>query len=221
MLYIVATPIGNLEDITFRALKVLRSSDLILAEDTRRTKKLLNFYQISTPLSSFHEHSGKSKISRVLNLLKQGKNISLVSDSGVPGISDPGAKLVSAVFEKLGPNFVSPIPGPSALTAALSVSGIPCSRFVFLGFPPHKKGRKKFFAQFQFLKYPAIFFESPHRLLKTLKDLSSIDCQIIIFHELTKIHESIFLGSPLSLLKKFQENPSLLKGEFTLIVANL
>lgn len=219
MLYIVSTPIGNLKDITLRALEILGSSYLILAEDTRRTKKLLNYYHLSTPLLSFHQHSSLSKIEKILKLLSQGKDIALVSDSGTPAISDPGAKLVNLVFKELGPKFVSPIPGPSALTAALSCAGISLSSFLFLGFPPHKKARKKFFSQIKSLNYPIILFESSHRLLKTLEDLSKINnYQLVVFHELTKIHQGIFLGNPLSLLEKFKKDESLLRGEFTLLI---
>ncbi|MCD6097052.1 16S rRNA (cytidine(1402)-2'-O)-methyltransferase [bacterium] len=219
MLFVVATPIGNLKDITLRALEVFKKADLILAEDTRRTKKLLNFYQISKPTESFHQHSSQKKIDKILRLLKQGKQIVLVSDSGTPGISDPGPKLVRKVFQELGENFVSPVPGPSALTAALSVSGLSCSKFVFLGYPPHKKGRKKFFSEIENSKYPLIFFESPHRLIKTLEALCLIKgIQLIVFNELTKMFEKIFQASPCSLLEKFKKNKSLLRGEFTLIV---
>ena len=219
MLYLVSTPIGNLEDITLRALETLKKVDFILAEDTRRTKKLLNFYKISTPLISFHEHSSSNKIKQILELLSQNKNLALVTDSGTPAISDPGAKLVKKVFETLGAQSISPIPGPSALTAALSCAGISISSFVFLGFPPHKKARKKFFNQFKSFNFPIVIFESPYRLLKTLKELSEMkNIQIIIFHELTKIHEGIFQGTPQFLLEKFEKDKSLLHGEFTLLI---
>lgn len=145
ILYIVSTPIGNLEDITLRALKILKEVDLILAEDTRITKVLLARYNINTLLFSYHQHSKLRKINYIIDLLRQGKNMALVSDAGTPGINDPGGFLISQVVKNLGAGIrIVPIPGPSAVTAALSISGFSADQFLFLGFPPHKKGRQKF-----------------------------------------------------------------------------
>ena len=145
-LYIIATPIGNLKDISLRALEILKEVDLVLAEDTRITKKLLNHYQIKTPLLSYHQHSKLKKVEYIIQLLKEGKNLALVSDAGTPGISDPGGKLIETVLDSFDSNdsnsvLIVPIPGPSALSSAASISGLPMDRFVFMGFPPAKKER--------------------------------------------------------------------------------
>ena len=187
ILYIVATPIGNLKDITARALEVLKEVDLVVCEDTRETIKLLNHFEIKKPLVSYFQHSQLSKIEYIAGELAAGKKVALVTDAGTPGISDPGGKLISLLVDK----FISfknlktyseaelknlltiiPIPGPNAAIAALSVSGFPADRFVFMGFPPHKKGRNKFFDEVAQTKYTVVFYESPHRILKTLKELS-------------------------------------------------
>ncbi len=144
-LYIVATPIGNLRDITFRALDVLRGVDFILCEDTRVTKKVLRHYNISTPVISYHQHSKLKKVEYIIQLLKKGKNLALVSDAGTPGISDPGNRLINEIINRCNNVTITPVPGPSALTAAVSVSGFKMDKFLFLGFPPHKRKRKKFF----------------------------------------------------------------------------
>jgi len=203
MLYIVATPIGNLKDITLRALEVLKEVDLILAEDTRQTRKLLTHYQIATPLQSYHQHSGLQKIDYILDLLRQGKNLALVTDAGTPGIADPGNKLIEYLINNTGNVIpadvedahqgagihdagsptksgttsmieITPIPGPSALTAALSISGLPTDKFLFLGFPPAKKKRQKFFEQVVSSKHTVVFYESCHRILRTLEELAVI-----------------------------------------------
>jgi len=174
-LYIIGTPIGNLKDITLRALEVLKEVDLILCEDTRVTKKLLEHYQIKKPLLNYHQHSRLKKVNYILELLKQGKNLALVSDAGTPGISDPGNLLVYEAIERLREKVeIIPIPGPSAATAAASISGFPMDKFLFLGFPPTKRKRKKFFEAVVKSKYPVIFYESPYRIIKTLKELSSL-----------------------------------------------
>jgi len=154
----VATPIGNLEDLTFRALRVLKGVDLILCEDTRVTKKLLDHYQIKTPTLSYHQHSKLKKVNYILEQLKQEKNLALVSDAGTPGISDPGNKLIKAIITS--PGLVAeiiPVPGPSAVTCAVSVSGFPMDKFIFIGFPPTKRKRKKFFEEVINSKYTEIF----------------------------------------------------------------
>ncbi len=173
MLYIVATPIGNLEDISLRALRILKEVDLIACEDTRTTKKLLARYNISTPTISYFQHSQLKKIEYILSQLRKGKNIALVSEAGTPCISDPGVKLIDLAIEQLDDLAIVPIPGPSALIAAASVSGLPVDKFLFAGFPPHKKGRKRFFAEIASSKHTVIFYESPYRILKSLRDLSA------------------------------------------------
>jgi 16S rRNA (cytidine1402-2'-O)-methyltransferase len=218
ILYIVATPIGNLEDITLRALETLKKAELIACEDTRVTKKLLDRYEIKTQVTSFFQHSKAPKISQIIGALKSGKNVGLVTDAGTPGISDPGNKLVeAAILENIA---VMPIPGSSALTAIASVAGIDMQKFVFLGFPPHKKGRETFFKEIAALKYPTVYYESPHRVLKNLELLKSltVDKKIILGRELTKMFEEIVRGKVEDVLKYFAENPGKVKGEFTIIV---
>lgn len=217
MLYIVATPIGNLKDISLRALEVLKEVDLILCEDTRVTKRLLNYYNIKTPVLSYHQHSQIKKINYILDLLKQAKNLALVSDSGTPGISDPGNKLIEKIKE-LNSSKISPVPGPSALVAAASVSGFPMNKFIFMGFPPAKKKRKKFFQEIANSKYPVVFYESPYRILKSLEDLesSSPDLEIVVCRELTKKFETIYRGKIKEIIKKI--NP---QGEFVVVVNRL
>ena len=201
-LYIVATPIGNLEDISLRALRVLREVDLILCEDTRVTKKLLDRYQIKKPLLSYHQHSKLQKLDYIISLLKEGKNLALVSDSGTPGVSDPGNKLVEKVVEVLSDQVkIVPIPGPSALTCAASVSGFSMDKFLFFGFLPKKKKRKEILREIVQSKYPVIFYESPYRILKTLNELKetmSSDQRamknIVVVRELTKKFETIYRG---------------------------
>jgi len=230
-LYVVATPIGNLEDITLRALRVLKEVDLILCEDTRVAKKLLGRYDIKKPLVSYHHHSKISKADFVKNELKRGKSLALVSDAGTPGISDPGNELIKHIarntehlwkFGLRSGNRISiiPIPGPSALTAIASVAGINMSRFVFLGFAPHKKGREKFFREVAEIKYPVVYHESPYRLLKNLELLAKFrsDANLIIGRELTKIFEEVLRGGVKEVLKYFQDSRTKIKGEFTIVI---
>ena len=175
-LYIIATPIGNLGDITLRALEVLKSVDLVACEDTRQTVKLLNHYNIAKPLVSYFQHSKLSKIGYIAGELAAGKNIALVTDAGTPGISDPGGKIIEHVTcnMKQGASIkIIPIPGPSAVIAALSISGFPADKFIFMGFPPHKKGRNKFFEEVAAAEQTMVFYESTHRILKTLGQLAS------------------------------------------------
>lgn len=213
-LYIVATPIGNLEDISRRALRILSEVDLILCEDTRQTKKLLDHYQIKTPSISYHQHSKLNKVEYVLELLKQGKNLALVSDAGTPGISDPGNKLIQTVSDLVK---IVPIPGASAVTVAASISGFPMDRFLFLGFPPAKKKRKRFFEEIANSKYPVIFYESPYRILKTLNELRFMnnDLKIVVCRELTKKFETIYLGKIEEVIKEIEKDK--IKGEFVVI----
>ncbi|MDD5145648.1 MAG: 16S rRNA (cytidine(1402)-2'-O)-methyltransferase [Candidatus Pacebacteria bacterium] len=230
--YIVATPIGNLKDISLRAIDALKEVDLILCEDTRMTQKLLERYEIKKPLLSYHQHSELQKIDYIIKILKAGKNLALVSDAGTPGISDPGNKLI----EELGKNKIEdlkiiPIPGPSALISAISISGFPMDRFLFLGFPPAKNKRKKFFEEVINSKYPVIFYESPYRILKTLKELCkthlTYNCshgynctasEVVVCRELTKKFETIYRGEISEVIEKIEKDKIL--GEFTVIVKN-
>lgn len=216
-LYVTATPIGNLEDITLRALRILKEADLVACEDTRVTKKLLNHFKINTPVVSYHQHSKLTKIDWIISQLKEGKNVASVTDAGTPGISDPGNVLVAECIKN--EIKVSPIPGASALTALASVSGINMQKFVFMAFPPHKKGRETFFKEAAESKYPVIYYESSHRFIKNLELLSSIkkDANVIVGRELTKMFEEIVHGTIKDVLTYFK-NKVKLKGEFVIII---
>jgi len=221
-LYITATPIGNLKDITLRALEVLRSVDVILCEDTRVTKKLLTHFDIHKPTISYHSYSTLSKVERIIELLRENKSLALVSDAGTPGISDPGNELVSKVRNTLPDVSVVVIPGPSALTAALSGSGFPASEFHFLGYPPHKKGREKFFTKITELKETVVFFESKHRLMKALGFLAESfgnDRSIVVASELTKFFEEFTAGSAEEVYRYFERHKDKIKGEFVIMVS--
>lgn len=220
-LYLVATPIGNLEDITLRALKTLEAANLILSEDTRRIAKLLHHYRIKTPKTSFHEHNEEKKIPSVLRKLKRGENIALVSNAGTPLVSDPGFKLVREA-QRQGFKVV-PIPGPSALLSAITISGLPTDKFTFLGYLPRTKSkRQKLFANLhrtaKILKTTFVAFESPHRLNKTLADLAETipEAKVVIARELTKIHEELQRGTPKTLLNSLVDKTT--KGEITLVI---
>ncbi len=218
-LYIVATPIGNMEDITRRALDVLEKADLVLCEDTRVTKKIFLRYGIKTPLLSYHQHSKVKRVEEVIEKLREGKNLALVSDAGTPGISDPGNKLIEKIKEELKDKVeIKPVPGPSALTAAVSVSGFPSDSFLFLGFPPSKRKRKVFFKKVLNSEFPVIFYESPHRILKTLKELKDLspDLDIVLLKELTKKFEKIWRGKIRDVLKEIDKEK--IRGEFVVIV---
>lgn len=222
-LYIVATPIGNLEDISKRALRTLAEVDLILCEDTRVTKKLLDHYRIKTPTLSYHQHSELQKIERIVNFLREGKKLALVSDAGTPGISDPGNLLIKEVTNRLGNEVkIVPLPGPSAVITAASISAFPMDKFLFLGFPPAKKKRKKFFEEIINAKYPAIFYESPYRIIKTLKELGleaetyNLETKIVTCRELTKKFETIYRGTIEGVIKQIEKDT--IKGEFVVIV---
>ena len=220
-LSIVATPIGNLEDITLRALRTLKEVDLILCEDTRTTRVLLSKYDIKTSTMSYHAKSKLSKIDTIIEMLRQGKNLALVSDAGTPAISDPGSLLIAKVREELGDDvMISPIPGPSALVSALSASGLTGGAFTFYGFLPHKKGRETLFKTIAESEMISAFYESPHRILKTLESLKihMPDRKVIIARELTKIFEQIISGTPEELLSYFTENPEKVRGEFVVMV---
>ena len=220
--FVVATPIGNMGDITLRAIETLKSVDLILCEDTRETKKILDKYNINKPTMSYHAQSKLSKTNKIFELLEEGKDLALVSDAGTPGISDPGAMLVSQIKRHFSHGVdVIPVPGATALTAALSASGLPTHEFTFLGFLPHKKGRETLFKEIAQAKRTMVFYESPHRILKTLDSLSKFcpNKKVCIARELTKIYEEIKTGSPAELLEYFQKNTDKQRGEFTVIVS--
>ncbi len=228
-LYVMATPIGNLEDVSARALRILKEVDLILCEDTRTTKKLLTRYQINRLTISYHQHSRLTKIKYILEQLKRGQDLALVSEAGTPGISDPGAKLINYLVDQLPDLKVIPIPGPSALISALSISGLSADKFVFLGFPPAKKKRKKFFEEVVQAKYTVVFYESPHRILKTLEELSFViansvkdgakqSCPLVVCRELTKKFETIYRGQIEEIIDQIKKDK--IKGEFVVIVGN-
>jgi 16S rRNA (cytidine1402-2'-O)-methyltransferase len=217
-LYVVATPIGNLEDVSKRALRILSEVDLILAEDTRVTKKLLDRYQIKTPTLSYHQHSQLKKVDYILGLLKQNKNLALVSDAGTPGISDPGNKLISTIMSPGLAVKIVPVPGPSAVSAVASISGFPMDKFIFAGFPPVKKKRKKFFEEIINSKYPVIFYESPYRIIKTLNELGTTnkELRVVVARELTKKFETVYRGEIEGVIREIEKDKT--KGEFVVVV---
>lgn len=219
-LYVTATPIGNLEDITLRALRILKEVDFILCEDTRVTKKLLNHYEINTPTISYHSHSKLSKVDKIFELLKDGKNLALVSDAGTPAISDPGSQLIKKIREDLPDIKIETIPGASALTSAFSISGILGGDFTFLGFLPHKKGRETLFKEIAEGDRTFVFYESTHRILKTIDSLIKFcpDKKVFVAKELTKIFEEMVIGSPEEVKDYFEKHPDKVKGEFVVMV---
>lgn len=214
-LFIVATPIGNLKDISERAVKILEESVVIFSEDTRVTSKLLTSLGIKVRLDSYHQHSDDKKLEIILELLREGHDISFVSDAGTPGISDPGNLLVKKALEQ-GIKVI-PIPGASAVSTAASISGFAMDKFFFMGFVPQKK-KTKFFKKIEESEYPVIFFESTHRILKTLKEMTEYvkGRDIAIFRELTKIYEASYRGKINEVIEKLEEDST--KGEFVIIV---
>lgn len=220
-LYVTATPIGNREDITLRALRILREVSVVLCEDTRMTKRLFDAHDITTPTLSYHSHSGDAKIEKVIAYLSEGKNVALVSDAGTPGISDPGVRLVSEIKKVLPEVSIVTIPGPSAVVAALSISGLPSSDFLFLGFLPHKKGRQTLFEEIAESKRTSVFYESPHRIEKSLEVLKCMmpEREIVVARELTKIYESVISGTAIEVYEHFMKNPEQVKGEFVVMVS--
>jgi 16S rRNA (cytidine1402-2'-O)-methyltransferase len=213
-LYVVATPIGNLEDISQRAIRILKEVKLIAAEDTRKTHRLLTAYDIKTPTTSYHEHNKLTKLDYILKRLETD-DVALVSDAGMPGISDPGYELISALSDKKIP--IVPVPGPSALISALVVSGLPTDRFLYLGFIPGKSGeRKKFFSSIQNEKATLVFYETPHRLINSLQDMLETlgNRRIAVCRELTKIYEEIYRANLIQAIEHY----TVPRGEFTLVV---
>jgi len=216
VLYIVSTPIGNLEDITFRAIRILKDSSLIAAEDTRRSKVLLSHYNISTPTISYYEHNRYTRIPKLIDHLIDGKDIALITDAGTPGISDPAYRLIRAAINS--DYRVESIPGASASLAALVASGLPTDRFIFEGFLPHKKGRKGKLEKVKDIDATIIFYESPNRLVRTLKDILEHigDRPIAIGRELSKKFEEIMRGRVSDILSHYNTNKP--KGEFVIII---
>lgn len=243
ILSVVATPIGNLEDITLRALRALKEADVVACEDTRETRKLLSRYEIGTPTVSFHANSGEAGFSKIISLLEEGKHVCLVSDAGTPGVSDPGQELISVVRERLARRpgtadglgsevKIEAVPGASALPAALSVAGLRASTFTFYGFLPLKKGKETIMKEIAASERASVFYESPHRIHKSVKLLitfleggggisdkrASHVRRVGIFRELTKLHEESFVGSPKEALAYLESDPNHQRGEFVVIV---
>jgi len=228
ILYIVATPIGNLEDMTFRAMRILKEVDLILCENTSNAQKLLKHYEINTKTSVYFSQSKLKQTEKILKLFEEGKSVALISDAGTPGISDPGALLISEIKKYFNNEVkIVPIPGASAITALFSVSGVFGNEFSFLGFVPQKKGRETFIKNiFEEIKLrPIVFYESVHRIMKLLESLSYFanknnfeDNNIIIGRELTKMNEEVFSGSFSEALEYFKNNTDHVRGEFVIIV---
>src|SRR6185369_4407953 len=215
-LYLVATPIGNLGDMTLRAIETLKTVDVVLSEDTRVTGNLLRHFEIKKPLISFHEHTDIDKAEMLIGRLQKGENMALVTDAGTPGISDPGNVLVSLAAEK-GIRTI-PIPGASALGAIISVAGIDMHEFIFKGFPPHKKGRQTFFQSVVESTVPVVLYESPHRVLKNLELLREMspEKRLVLGRELTKMFEEIVRGDVGEVLNHLEKKAGKVKGEFTI-----
>lgn len=228
-LYIVATPIGNMSDMTFRAIETLKTVDIILCEDTRTTGSLLKHYAIEnkndegkSKLLSFHSHSKLQKTSLIIDMVHDGKNLALVSDAGTPCISDPGVMLIAELRKTFGNEMeVITIPGPSALISAVAISGLPSHEFTFKGFVPHKKGRETFFKEITECHHTVVFYESVHRILKTLESLViyTPHHSVFIARELTKLFEQGISGTAQEILEYFTENPDKVRGEFVVIVS--
>lgn len=218
--YVVATPIGNLDDITNRALRILSEVETILCEDTRVTRKLLNHYNIESHTESYHAQASQSKEDSIIKRIKEGHSFALVSDAGTPTISDPGVKLIHEVRKQLPEVKIISIPGPSALITALSVTGFSGNQFTFYGFLPHKKGRGKIFDEIEGSKRVSIFYESPHRLIKTLEELAQRipHRKISVGRELTKMFEETPVMSSINMLNFFKNNPDKVRGECVITI---
>lgn len=220
-LYLVATPIGNLEDMSPRGLRILKEVDLILAEDTRVSRKLFSHFEIKTEFTSFHEYTAPGKLKALVTRIGEGESMALVTDAGTPGISDPGAKFVSELIEALGTDVkVVAVPGPSAVIALLSISGLPADRFTFHGFPPHKKGRAKFWKMVSETDRTSVFYESPHRIEKAMEEIAEhcdVNRRIVIGRELTKAYESVRYGTVGTASELLVTEP--IKGEYVIALA--
>lgn len=222
ILYIVPTPIGNLEDITLRAIRILKEVDLVLCEDTSVTQRLFKAYDITTKTSVFYAQTGIKNIEKALNLLAEGKSLALVSDAGTPTISDPGVLLVDRVRKELPDVQVIALPGASALITALSASGVTSSTFMFYGFMPHKKGRETLFKTIAEGSHTSVFYESVHRIEKTLESLvATLDTSrmVVIARELTKLHEEVVRGNALYIKEYFSTHKDHVRGEFVVVVS--
>lgn len=226
-LYIVATPIGNMEDMTFRAVETLKKVDFILAEDTRVSGKLLKRYEIDTKMICYNSHSKDHVRENIFSLLREGKNLALISDAGTPTISDPGMKIVEEVYEEFSEELASgeikiePIPGASAVLAAISVSGFTASEFIFYGFLPHKKGRETIFKEIAENKKTSVFYESPNRLEKALDSLEKFcgeERNVFVAREITKMYEQKVRGTTKEVKDFFKKNPEKIRGEFVIVV---
>ena len=241
-LYIVATPIGNLEDISLRAIRILSEVDFVLCEDTRVSGVLLHHYDIKTKKISYHQHSNSKKTDYILDLLGEGKNMAVITDAGTPGISDPGGKLIQAVINRFGDDVkIESVPGPTAITAALSISGIPTDKFIFMGFPPHKKGRQTFLKKIIISEFPVVVYESKHRIIKFLEELirlseiEKIDSElenkkikkikkiknlqsVVVCREISKMHETVYRGDIEKIILEIKSDKNHQKGEFVVII---
>ncbi len=218
-LFVVATPIGNLSDLSERAKATLASVSVVLCEDTRVTGKLLSHVGIKTSMMSYHQHSGNDKTKKALEWLEEGKDLALVTDAGTPGISDPGGKLVEVVVKK-GFTIV-PIPGPSASIAALSICGFPTDEFLFLGFPPNKKGRQTYFDRLATIESTVVIYESTHRIFKTLEEIGkrTPNRSLVVCRELTKLHETTYRGEAAEVTEALKSTS--IKGEFVIVLGPL
>ncbi len=222
--YIVGTPIGNLEDMTFRAVRILKEVDLILCEDVSNAQKLFKHFEIFTKATNYFANSKLSKIDNILKFLEEGKNIALISDAGMPTISDPGSLLIKKIYEAKSEYLnvdIKVIPGATALTSAFALSGFTGNKFIFYGFLPHKKGRETIFKELEKNNHISIFYESVHRLEKTIDSLEKIlkkDRLIIIAKELTKMHEEIIRGNAPYIKEYFKKNKDRIKGEFVFVI---
>lgn len=217
--YVISTPIGNLEDVTLRAIRILKEVDIVLCEDTRVTKRLFEKHGINTPMMSYHSQSGEAKVEAIFEEIEKGKNIALVTDAGTPGISDPGSVLIADIREKYPELKICSIPGASALTAALSIAGVPTHEFTFLGFLPHKKGRETLFKEIAESERTMVFYESTHRIMKTLESLKKIDKKVTVVREITKIYEEVLQGSAQEIFDIMSATPEKQKGEFVVMVS--
>jgi len=224
ILYIIPTPIGNLEDMTLRAIRILKEVDVVLCEDTSVTQRLFKEYDITTPTTVFYANTGIKNIEKIMSLLEEGKSLALVSDAGTPTISDPGVLLVQKIYAELPEAKVIALPGASALTTALSLSGISSANFMFYGFLPHKKGRETIFKKIESAEVTSVFYESVHRIEKTLESLVATLTEerlVVVARELTKMHEEAVRGNALDVQEYFLKHKDHIRGEFVVVVAGV